>query len=86
MPAESDKGNFDECICVICHMFAYDPVICSACDNSVLCNACKDDWKSKRAGIFKCPVCNVENEPRDFTRKETNFRNNIKFKCTFWIC
>ena len=38
------KKQFDDNQCKICHLFAYDPVICSNCDSAVMCKFCKDNW------------------------------------------
>ena len=67
-------------------MFAYKPQICSLCENAVFCESCKEDWKRKKGGQFKCPSCDKVNEPKNLNRKENNLWDNILFECASEIC
>ncbi len=40
-PDEKSKAVYDEYCCVICLLFAYDPVLCSQC-NVTICKNCND--------------------------------------------
>jgi Zn finger protein HypA/HybF involved in hydrogenase expression len=53
---------------------------------AIMCISCKDNWQQERNGLFKCPTCSSDKQPRNLNKMEQFSINNIPVFCSNQQC